>query len=403
MNAARARLDLATRWAAVLLLALGPAAIGRGAEVESLAPLAAPSEVLTLEEAAAFLRVPAGMLGAEAEAGRVPARRIGSEWRFSRAALLAWLAGGGPIGSAVESLQSTEQLASLSGRGEEGDEPPAQVGEPPEVEGAEEVFLRDQQLLLAPGDLVLEPAGYYTHSDSRELAVVGLSTIDFLDIEERTGSARFTARYGLLPETELSAEYFYARQDRTAEIALSDAEVGDVDDLKSFSLGLRRTLLHERPGIPNLVLLLGADLPVANMSPGFTAGITAVSSLDPVVLFGGVQYERTLARNFDDLALLEHDHNLTATLGYAFAINEELTLSAALSGVFASQTTFHLRGGEIVLDSEDDYYLRFGITRMLSPGRYVEPVVTFLLNGKESEVTLGVSFPFLIDRGEGGS
>jgi hypothetical protein len=40
------------------------------------------------------------------------------------------------------------------------------------------------------------------------------------------------------------------------------------------------------------------------------------------------------------------------------------------------------------------------MTRMLSPGRYVEPVVTYLLNGKESQVTLGVSFPFLIERGE---
>lgn len=48
-------------------------------------------DVLTLEEAAAMLRVPAGELGAAVSAGDVPGRRIGAEWRFARAALLAWL------------------------------------------------------------------------------------------------------------------------------------------------------------------------------------------------------------------------------------------------------------------------------------------------------------------------
>ncbi len=48
-------------------------------------------EVLTLAEAAALLRVPEAALRAAAEHGDVPARWIGSRWRFSRAALLRWL------------------------------------------------------------------------------------------------------------------------------------------------------------------------------------------------------------------------------------------------------------------------------------------------------------------------
>lgn len=50
-----------------------------------------PKEVLTLEEAAALLEVDEGAVLESAEAGRMPGRRIGPEWRFSRAALLAWL------------------------------------------------------------------------------------------------------------------------------------------------------------------------------------------------------------------------------------------------------------------------------------------------------------------------
>lgn len=50
-----------------------------------------PPEVLTLEEAAALLRVDPGAMTEAVERGELPARRIGGQWRFSRTALLAWL------------------------------------------------------------------------------------------------------------------------------------------------------------------------------------------------------------------------------------------------------------------------------------------------------------------------
>jgi excisionase family DNA binding protein len=48
-------------------------------------------EILTLDEAAAMLRVPAADVIALAEAGDVPARRVGDQWRFARRAILSWL------------------------------------------------------------------------------------------------------------------------------------------------------------------------------------------------------------------------------------------------------------------------------------------------------------------------
>ena len=48
-------------------------------------------DVLTLEQAAALLQVDVGEVTALAEAGELPGRRIGGEWRFPRAALLEWL------------------------------------------------------------------------------------------------------------------------------------------------------------------------------------------------------------------------------------------------------------------------------------------------------------------------
>lgn len=52
----------------------------------------AAGEVLTLTEATDFLRVPEAVVQKMAVAGRVPGRRVGADWRFSRSALLEWLA-----------------------------------------------------------------------------------------------------------------------------------------------------------------------------------------------------------------------------------------------------------------------------------------------------------------------
>ena len=63
-------------------------------------PAAPVSEVLTLEEAAGLLRVPADDVRTLVESGDLPARRIGETWRLTRTAVLAWLAGPGPAPTA---------------------------------------------------------------------------------------------------------------------------------------------------------------------------------------------------------------------------------------------------------------------------------------------------------------
>lgn len=67
-------------------------AVGR---VETIGPRDGPvDEVLTLEEVAAFLKLPEDAVRSRAEAGDLPGRRFGKDWRFARTAVLAWLADG---------------------------------------------------------------------------------------------------------------------------------------------------------------------------------------------------------------------------------------------------------------------------------------------------------------------
>jgi len=47
--------------------------------------------VLTLTEAAAFLRVNEATLAEKAAAGEIPAQQLGGEWRFLQRALVDWL------------------------------------------------------------------------------------------------------------------------------------------------------------------------------------------------------------------------------------------------------------------------------------------------------------------------
>ena len=52
------------------------------------------TEVMTLPEVAELLRAEEDAVLGLAEAGELPGRKLGEEWRFSRAAVLAWLAQG---------------------------------------------------------------------------------------------------------------------------------------------------------------------------------------------------------------------------------------------------------------------------------------------------------------------
>jgi excisionase family DNA binding protein len=70
----------------------GPPALGR-VEVATAVDNRI-DEVLTLDEVASVLKLPAAAVRQRAEEGDLPARRFGNEWRFSKLAVLAWLAGG---------------------------------------------------------------------------------------------------------------------------------------------------------------------------------------------------------------------------------------------------------------------------------------------------------------------
>lgn len=64
---------------------------GTEASLPAIANGYSADDVLTVAEAATFLKVAADRLLAEAISGWVPAKLVAGEWRFNRRALLRWL------------------------------------------------------------------------------------------------------------------------------------------------------------------------------------------------------------------------------------------------------------------------------------------------------------------------
>jgi excisionase family DNA binding protein len=177
---------------------------------------------LTLHEAAQLLRIESDELERLAQRDEVPAQRIGTRWRFNRAALLAWLNGdwklivtavppgesdgaallspldvGQVTGTGTSTAQSqTERLAGegAPAGGTEGQEEP--IGEAPEERTAEDVFLRGQKVLLAPGEVTIDIGQFYSKSDNQQLAVVS-GEIGLATVEQETLTTLFPAARSL--------------------------------------------------------------------------------------------------------------------------------------------------------------------------------------------------------------
>jgi excisionase family DNA binding protein len=85
-------------------------------EIVKMSQVAETSEVLTLEEAAAFLRVSEDAVQRLAVQQILPGRQIDGQWRFLRAALADWLrerSGKAVLLGQVGALADDESLAEL--------------------------------------------------------------------------------------------------------------------------------------------------------------------------------------------------------------------------------------------------------------------------------------------------
>jgi excisionase family DNA binding protein len=396
--------------------------------VGPVANAASPStvpDVLTLSEAAELLRIDAEELEQIAVRSEVPARRVGSSFRFSREALLAWVNGEwGRIATieppdaasrrkALASVQqmptapgislTPQELEQTKGAGmvvaqataaPSASAPPAAnsempIGEAPQEQTAEEVFLRGQRVLLGRGEVAVDIGEFYSRGDTSQLAIVG-EGVGLATVRQSTFTTFLSARIGVLNETELFLSTIFRNQNSdvfAGAIRVAEDHRTEFGDIR---FGVRRTLLTEGPGRPNLIANVFGHFPTGETSYAAGGGLSVVKSFDPVVLFATANYRHTFSRDFADVTRLEPEERFDVTLGYALALNDTLTISTAVSGLFSGTSTF----SNATLLRQDVYSLQLGLTSWLARGLYIEPTVSFGLSGPGNSFAFGVTLPY---------
>lgn len=368
-----------------------------------------PPEVLTEDEAAQLLRLERGTLIELVVSGKIPGRRVGDDWRFSRAALLGWLTGYQMGQSAngyaqtstaqVEPPQPSSTLALDGSRRSSVEEQPAQqiaaqeqapsIGTAPEGQSASEVFLRDQQILLDPNELVVDFGMFYAKDDQLILGTDGSAPVLGMIETDRLGGV-VVARYSIGHDTEIFANTSY--QDRQVAIIVNGRSF-DSDhqgDFGDVGFGARHTVIHETVNLPDVILTVEGSVPTGDSSPTLGGGLTLVKSFDPSVLYGSINYRRIFTREFADVTKLQAGNRVDLELGYAFALNDSVILNSAVSGTINSETAFDnafIRQNEI-------FTLRTGLTARISRNLFVQPSVSYQLNGAGNAVTFGLNFPY---------
>lgn len=377
-------------------------------------------EVMTAEEAASMLRLSRDQLERFAMEKNIPGRRIGRHWRFSRSALLAWLSGEVTTPKLIdrdeavrnhanensphslEYLLTPSELLSIRGRGSDkaSSDGGAQIlGEKPGLDTAEDIFLRDQGVLLKGGQATLEMGLFYSKSDQQDLTtfVTGSSASPIpvrVNVEQSTFTSSFTGRYGLRDNLQLFASIPLVHQKNKATI-LADQTLSDETRTEwgDFNYGLRYAALKEGLGYPSVILSLEGLAPTADRSYAVGGGIALTKSIDPAVLFGNLNYRYTFSKVSEDVTRLRPENAINTTLGIAYALNDTLTLSTSLSGEFTTRTEFK----DTVLPSREQFSLLFGVTALITEGLYIEPSVSFNLNGNGSDFTFGLSIPYTLN------
>jgi len=263
------------------------------------------------------------------------------------------------------------------------------IGEAPEDRDADDIFLRGQRVLLGAGEVVFDVGQFYSRSDTLQLAIAG----DVLQLATQEVSILTTAligRVGLWNETELYAGGSFHHLEARIVTAAADL-AGDGRNLAGdLTTGVRRTLLREAAGRPDIIASVDAVIPTDD-DRGYAlgGGVSVVKSIDPVVLFAGASYGHGFRRNLPDGARLAPRHSVAVSLGYGLALNDTIAISTAAAGVFTRASVFE----NIPSGRSESFSLRFALTSALVGGLYIEPSVTVGLSGPGQSFTMGVTLP----------
>ena len=260
------------------------------------------------------------------------------------------------------------------------------IGEAPEEREADEIFLRNQRVLLGRGQVVLDFGQFYSRADDLQLAVVN-NGVALATREQSALSSLVVGRVGIGRETEVFAATSFTRRRSRIFVDTVDLFATTHNTMGDVGVGIRHTFLREGPGRPDIIGTFDTLLATDDNPYVLGGGLVFVKSIDPVALFAGLNYHRSIRRDRADGTRLEPANSLDVSLGYALGLNDTIAISTVATGAFIRPTSDTSR-------RVDFFSLRFALTSYLAKGMYIEPSVSVGLNGPGQSLSMGVTVPY---------
>lgn len=320
------------------------------------------------------------------------------------------------------------------------------VREAPPSRSAEAVY-REQSAMF-DRKFTLETGVSYSHSNRRDLFLNGFLALDaiFLGqinldrIKADTLTFDLTGRYAPTDrlQFDLNVPYLYRYSafssvgagfstSAVAERNVSNGNVGDV------SAGVFYRLIQESADRPDTVLnfrvkaptgtspygIKFADtpdsggnlkipekLPTGNGVWAASAGLSFIKTVDPAILFANLGYTHHFDRSFSDISSdpntrtpgsVRLGDQFSLGAGFAFALNERMSLSTSYSHRFARKARIREQGqGWQTVNGSDSSagVLNFGVTYALSHRRSMVFNLGIGVTADAPDITIGVKFPF---------
>jgi hypothetical protein len=272
-------------------------------------------------------------------------------------------------------------------------------------ETAQELYLdRDKAVALTQGKYELALEGKYIRSDT---------TLQF----NRAFAGVLSLRAGVLNGVEVAGYLPVFQSYRRTELPGGPLE-REITSIGDIGLQANATVIRQNSWLPGVVVLGGVTLPtgptfyapsnVQNIQsqgaqPGnpldpfefaqssghttFTGGVQFYRTFEPFIVFGGLTYSHSLARDIQGQEIQPGDR-FTYNLGFGFAVSERTTLGAQVLGSVEQQykvNSLQARGA-----SSETLAARFTFVQRVMDKFYVEPSLTIGLTDDAPDAVVSI-------------
>lgn len=267
-------------------------------------------------------------------------------------------------------------------------------------------FLRDVDVLLAPGAWQFDTGFVYTHF-ANDFAisvrdpmgtVIGVQEAE---VRQRILYTPTAFRYGLTDNIQLfSALPMGFAGTQLSTFGLTDSQ--DLGGIGDLTAGASIHLFDGEEQMPDVIGTVGFTAPTGDFNspvfgvvPGSGLGqgfwaynlqLLAIHRYDPIIVFYGGGYRHLFEREFDNV-LTAPGEQINYLFGVGFSVNDRVTLSGTFQGYYITDT--YLNSTDVYGTNVEPISMRFAAT-IVRNCRIVEPFVQFGLTDSAPRVNAGL-------------